>query len=67
MVVGARRIRSQKLRECQYKDMLGLLRERELNGMEIMWEQVKVNGRKCKISVWFSEHRGKEPKVCDGM
>ena len=42
VVVGARRVRSEKLREYQY---ISLLRGRESSGMdnnaEHMWEQVK--------------------------
>ena len=62
MVVGARRIRSEKLREHQYRE--GYTRSLEGKGVE--WEIIIAgemgNGRKWKRSMWFIESREKEPK-----
>ena len=69
MVVRARRIRSEKLREHQYKE--GFARSFEGkriewngdNNVKHKWEEVKTGkGRKCKRSVWLSESWRKEPK-----
>ena len=67
MVVEARSIRSEKLREHQYRE--GYTRSLEGKGVEWngdnnvehIWEQVKrtMVGGKCKRSVWLSEGWGK--------
>ena len=73
MVVRARRIRSEKLREHQCRE--GYARSLEEKGEKFdgddnvkhMWEQVKTgNGGKCKRSIQLGESWGKEPKESVG-
>ena len=56
VVVGARMIRSKKLREHQYRE--GSAKSLEGKGVEWdvehMWEQIKGYGGKCKRSMRFS-------------
>ena len=71
VVVGARRIISEKLMEHQYREGYG----RSLEGNRVEWDgDYNVehmvgagktgNGRKCKNNVRLSESGEKEPKEC---
>ena len=76
MDVGPRRIRSEKLRENQYREgyaraLEGTRVEGDRDNVEHMWEQVKrAMVERGKRSMWLSEKRGRgggiTQRVCGG-
>ena len=69
-MAGARRIRSEKLSECRYRE--GYARSLDGkrvegdgdNNFEHLWEQVKWAIVESARRVWFRESWGKEAKEC---
>ena len=69
VVVGARRIRSEKLMVDWYKEgyarsLDGKRLEGDGDNVNHMWEQVKWAMVESKRYVWLSESGGKESKEC---
>ena len=69
-MVGARRIRSEKLKEYQYREGYARsLEGKRVEGVEdnnvaYMWKQVKWARVESARDVWLSKSRGKEHKEC---